>query len=476
MKHKLISLGSLALLCPSVLALTSCSNNTIVIANFESYMSTDLIDAVEKKFHDQAQFLYYGTNEDIDRKFDRNYDVATPSSYQAINMIKRGSIHRIDWSVFDLYKPDQEHITKNKINNGHDALKLFTKPIQIIIEEQSKDIFQPDANGYIPNLLDYCIPYFLQSWIFAYKGDKIKDLEQNSTWVQTIDKISNKSATGDKRFKNTKLACIDDVRSLYGISHLIENERNAIPAEDWTVNPSENDNRYQYEITYKNLKDSFLKNSFWLNSDSGSVLNSFADPNGDIGAFAYNGDILYACQGADTYDVDYNNDNVHVITPNQNLLAIDMMVINAKANGEHLNKIYEMLKFMLLDGVDSTNEITERDKNGSYVKGPMCNFESVQYTDVFKTINDYVNKKDNDSRPAQDSYFGLMFDWEKEEGETDEAYNKRINNQYAKINLWLSIYNVPDMSSYINFIEKPINGHQKSDMYGAYVKTIKNGL
>ena len=55
----------------SIISLTSCAgNNMIVLANFESYMSPDLID----KYDGRVNFLYYQTNEEIESKFKGYYD------------------------------------------------------------------------------------------------------------------------------------------------------------------------------------------------------------------------------------------------------------------------------------------------------------------------------------------------------------------------------------------------------------------
>jgi len=63
----------------------------------------------------------------------------------------------------------------NLITNGTDALSLFIDPIQNIIKGTTNiysNLFKPEEN-----LLDYCIPYFLQSFMFAYKGDAISELD-----------------------------------------------------------------------------------------------------------------------------------------------------------------------------------------------------------------------------------------------------------------------------------------------------------
>ena len=149
-KYILNPLLILSLFVCAVTPLTSCSgDNKIVLANFESYMSSDLID----KYDNDVTFLYYQTNEEIQSKYHRYYDLAIPSTYEVISLMENKWVQKIDWSIFDLHDHDG-----NPITNSTEALSLFTEPIQDII----KRITTVYANLFNPgeNLLDYCIPYF----------------------------------------------------------------------------------------------------------------------------------------------------------------------------------------------------------------------------------------------------------------------------------------------------------------------------
>ena len=80
------------------LVLTSCSRSGITVANFESYMSTDVIHNL-KHDHDiknSLNFSYYATNEDIETKFKRYYDIAIPSSYEVITLLMKNQLEKID--------------------------------------------------------------------------------------------------------------------------------------------------------------------------------------------------------------------------------------------------------------------------------------------------------------------------------------------------------------------------------------------
>jgi spermidine/putrescine-binding protein len=84
---------------PMVSLLTSCSNsNDIIFANFESYMNPDVMDRVQGEA--PTQFISYGTNEELQSKFDRYYDISIPSSYEAIPLMRQGSLLPIDYSRF----------------------------------------------------------------------------------------------------------------------------------------------------------------------------------------------------------------------------------------------------------------------------------------------------------------------------------------------------------------------------------------
>ena len=92
---------ALTLTTPIGVALSSgCSNYSIVVANFESYMSYDLMDEATNEF--RCQFLYYDTNETLETKFASHYDIAFPSSYECMTLKQKGQLSKIDWSMFEI--------------------------------------------------------------------------------------------------------------------------------------------------------------------------------------------------------------------------------------------------------------------------------------------------------------------------------------------------------------------------------------
>ncbi|GHU47812.1 hypothetical protein FACS1894218_3060 [Bacilli bacterium] len=69
----------------SPILLTSCDSNGIVFADYESYISENLIGTMHNKWG--VDMMYYSTNEDVQAKFKNSYDVAIPSTYTVLDMI-----------------------------------------------------------------------------------------------------------------------------------------------------------------------------------------------------------------------------------------------------------------------------------------------------------------------------------------------------------------------------------------------------
>jgi spermidine/putrescine-binding protein len=77
----------------SILSLTSClDGGMIILANFESYMDSDLID----KYNGQVNFLNYQTNKKIESKYKGYYDLAIPPAYEVITLMEKQCVQKID--------------------------------------------------------------------------------------------------------------------------------------------------------------------------------------------------------------------------------------------------------------------------------------------------------------------------------------------------------------------------------------------
>lgn len=413
--------------------LTSCSNNgSITVANFESYMSPQLMNKIRSQIGSSLSYVYYGTNEDIEMKFDRYYDVAIPSTYEVINLLNGDELLKIDWPKFAI----------PGVNNADDAYALLfsdtTKAYLDNVNSYVENTFPQWSNF---NILNYAIPYFLQDWSFAYKGDEISGLENVHNWNDLIHQIN--ATNLDDRFKpqkNPKMSMVDDSRSVYSMCRLLETGNNVNP-------PDGNVSIDQFKNTYRKMTDQYNngKSYFYLNTDSANVLYTIADPNGSNGGIAYNGDLLYAALGGGNseWDDQWNDDNFHIVKPDASPVALDMMVINkrvAKKSNDKVNDIYQIVKNICLDGATS-NDISLTDDNGNYVYGPMMNFDFVLYTSTLKKIDDYVIDPQG--------YF----------------------SEYSDSDLLKKIYTIdPDRFTNNTLIEQPISNIDKSNMYEAYLR------
>ena len=436
---KLLTFSSVAVGCAPLFS--GCVNSDwVVLANFESYMSTDII----QKYGKDVSFLYYQTNEDVETKYHSYYDVAIPSTYEAITLIKKNWVQKIDWKIFDL------HYDGKLITNGVEALNLFTDNIIDIINaetEMYRDLF---PNG--QNLLDYCIPYFLQRFMFAYKGSEISDFQNANNWEQFTNIIGNKTNPNINPIfipsPGNHIGCIDDSRTFYSLCNLIKIQKQYPDnPEKWTINPEvPNKTIEQINQDFEFITDKFTPGHFYFNTDSNEIIQSLSSPNNNKSSFAYNGDILYAAMGADLYKP-YNQDNFHIDNLDAAPLALDAVVINNKnANNQtKMNKIYSIIKSLFLDHVDSV-DISAMDDDGNYIYDPMINFDFVKYTNPFKTINDYVINGD---------YFS----------DIDPTYTQ------SQIQLFKNIYDIK-MNPNIKIeklVEVPLNNLFKSNIHWSYI-------
>jgi spermidine/putrescine-binding protein len=118
------AIGTCGILIVPMFLSTSCSIGKITFANFESYMDSDLI----KRYSSQASFVYYSTNEDIELKFKKSYDIAVPTCYEVLNLLRKDELERIDWPKFNLNYNQGEEI----IQNGDEVEEnLLTLPTEI---------------------------------------------------------------------------------------------------------------------------------------------------------------------------------------------------------------------------------------------------------------------------------------------------------------------------------------------------------
>lgn len=428
--------------------LSSCSfNNQIYFANFESYISPDLMEELEGEFKN-LKFRFYDTNETLERNFTRNYDIATPSSYIVQKFIDENKIAKIEWDRFNLTYFDENTQQEKKVNNSNDALNLFNEDIQSILKQ---NFIKTGVD-----LLDYAVPYFAQDFVLGYKNEKIPEPLGGWTW----DHIAN--YFGDNVGKNkkyNKIVMIDDYRSVYSIPRLIETKNDLQPSVNLGGSPNDIHSIDSFKKTYNNFFGKFKnKNSFLLNSDSNNVLNDFTSEKGSDVGIMYNGDLLFSVLGGDEFpdpeDNPFFNDedneenfNVHFIRPNNTLMALDMLVINK--NSKHIDDSHEIIKKIALEGSSYGEDITKTvdDEDESYYYGPMKNFDYILYTSPLKKIYDHVVDKD-------DGYFSYLIDGEK-------PYSQ------AFVDFCIEIFDSFKTTSK-NMIEKNLSDINKSNMYYAF--------
>lgn len=198
-------------------------------------MYSDLID----KYDGKVNFLYYQTNEEIESKYKRYYDLVIPSTYEIITLMEKQWVQKKDWARFELHDKDD-----NLITNGLKALSLFTEPIQHIIENENEiyaNLFNSDEN-----ILDYWIPYFLQNFMFAYKGDTIPEFDNAANWGVYTNFIGDKTNPNlhdiFKPIKTSLNGFIDDGRAFYDLCHLIKTQKvNPDNPEMWNISPDNDD-------------------------------------------------------------------------------------------------------------------------------------------------------------------------------------------------------------------------------------------
>ncbi|MDE5767569.1 MAG: hypothetical protein K2H56_03395 [Malacoplasma sp.] len=436
--------------------LTSCSaNEGFYFANFESYISQDLLDELESGkligFNgtqiDDFNYRTFTTNEDLERNFVTNYNMAVPSTYLTVKLANEGQLLPIDWKKFNLYKLDENGMrTNEKIEKASDALTLFTPQVRSILLTYSlEEAYAKDKNFNIDpcgGLLNYCVPYFLQNFGFAYKtsdGKSWDEFNSEYSWKTIVDSIKKH----DNYVK--KVSAVDDSRTLYSIGRLVEtNDQNINPGPlqpQLSTTYETVDTEINYSKTYQNLITGMPRNKYYLNSDSNNVLNSFAALNGSEAIFSYNGDILFGIQGGDNYAYDEkdpsdfqkwienyidksaisdeNNQEknqeffIKNVSPNNSFLLLDTMVINRNRvkSEKEKNLAYSILYKIGLEGSDlslykdskkteySDSAIFEEniDENGdkSFLYGPAQNFDYVQYTSPLLTLNAYVLNSDS---------------------------------------------------------------------------------
>lgn len=469
------------------------------MANYENYISDDLlaelengattsnllIDNQETEVEiNNFNFRTYSTNEDLERNFKTNYDVAIPSTYLAAKLANKGELQLINWEKFNLYKLDENGVqTKDKIKTSVDALSLFSLHARKELAAYDlTDAFARDQvseNLKSAGLLNYCVPYFIQDVSFGYNlKNNIFQNTSDYSWLNIKNTLNNNINNGNIK----RVATVDDYSTLYPIGRLIETNNDRVNPGDHVT--SSQLTPYQGGLTIEEATNTFKemfgdsnkKNAFLFNSDSNILLNDFAADNSQA-IISYNGDLFFAMQGGDIFSsttnkntfarwltnhIENNQLTLKAVKSPSTLSVMDCMVINKnRMNDEnHENTAYSVIKKIALEGSDQSlytnaskttyneNSIQEVDETDNYVYGPMQNFDYINYTSPLLTLNAYVlnsssaqaagnaNDKSLSTTLQNNGYLTDLYSWLKDENILEDS----LYNQY--IDLLVSIYNV----------------------------------
>ncbi len=395
LKKTLLILGSI-LLSGSFIALPfsllSINTNSIVIGNFQSYMSPTVMENLSKEYN--INWQYYSSNAEIPTYIqNKTLDLAVATNNMVAQLIVQDSIQPIEWERFGLINPKT-----NKIITDYSELENFVTPIMwSLCEIIGKSIG-------INNLLEYCIPYFCQDLVFGYNGKQIDDerMDENSNFQNIFSYITDINIKNNRFLSgNSSVMMIKDARTVFDVCNLMTNDdinpTGALISKDKKNNMtsptiSEMDKIYNKIWDYYNPIAN--KNTITFNSDSNVILNKFA--NNEInGAFFYNGDAIYSLIGGDNISIDeYSSDqinewvnNKHIIIPSgiNNFIAMDAFVINKSLDSSKKDDVYEIIKNISLD-FNNKNV----DQNDEYESLTLQNFDYVNYTSCYIDLYNYV--------------------------------------------------------------------------------------
>lgn len=373
---KYVSFGILAtaLIVPIPLLIYSTTSNTrnFVLGNYQSYMSPTVMKELNKQYG--LEFDYFETSEDVKKLLKKNtIDISNTTSYDLVDLVKENLVSKVDWKKFNLQIDDPNNPNVSiPIENANDALQLFTMPTQEVLTSYSID-------NVAINLLDYGIPYFIQDLVFVYRGQQISQLTGTVNWQDVLDVIST-----EERFKPKQapqIISLDDPRTMYSIPRSIQTSPS-------NINPDTNATIDDLQSTYELLSDSLNKlgsNAINLNSDSNTVLNIIATGQMN-GGFMFNGDAIYASYGGDN-KVTIDENDFHVVKPENTVVALDMMVMNSQMNDtSKIDKSYDIFKQLCLNnGNFKATDVNPDNPSLTYE-----NFDEVNYTPTLNVIYEYV--------------------------------------------------------------------------------------
>lgn len=372
-------------------SLLSVSSNSIVIGNFQSYMSPTLMDSLNKDY--DINWQYYSSNAEIPTYIqNKTLDIAVATNNMVGQLIVQDSIQKIEWERFNITTP-----SGTIVKNYNDLKEIVTPATWSLCEIIGQLIG-------IENLLEYCIPYFSQDLVFGYNGPIITDfdLKPNCNFNDIFSYITDTSIPNNRFLENnSSVMMIKDARTVFDICNLIDgkniNPQDAIISinnKNNNSSPTIDEMNEIYNSIYNYYSGISNKNIITFNSDSNIVLNKFA--NNEInGAFFYNGDAIYSLMGGDSISIadeytdqqiDEWTNNKHVIIPEQNFIAMDAFVISKTLDSSKKDQVYNIIKSISLD----FDNLFEVDQEDNFLSPTMQNFDYVNYTPCYSQLYDYV--------------------------------------------------------------------------------------
>lgn len=353
--------------------------NDFVFGNFNSYISEDVRKDLTNEYN--IKWQYYASNAQIPTFIqNKTLDIAIATNNTIGKLIDENLLKPIPWDKFQITKDDG-----TTVKSYLDLKNIVTPAVWNICE-----IIAQNIDG-VDNILEYTVPYFMQNFVFSYRGKQIEKLNENSNFKEIFDFISN-DAEFTSKFSNVMM--IEDARSIYDVSRLIDENSDINPIEGLDTSISKINSSFDNIANYYSASNK--KNILTFNADSSIVLNKIA-LNQSKGAFMYNGDAIYAALGGDNPSTspnlpNFENDpDFHVIVPANTFYALDGIVINKDISDVKMKKAINIINQLCLSGLSAGENISEYDnKIDDYKYMSTRNFNFVNYTPCYSKLYDYT--------------------------------------------------------------------------------------
>lgn len=345
-----------------------------VFGNFNSYIGEEIRQEITQKYN--IKWQYYGSNAQIPTFIqNKTLDVAIATNNTIGKLVEDDSIQPIPWDKFELIKSDGQ-----LVKNYSDMQEFVTPFTWVVCEIIGKEL------GF-NNLLEYTVPYFMQNFVFAYRGNQINELTHTSSFKEIFDFISNSNEFTSKK---SSVMFIEDSRTIYNVASLIANPTASINPTAINETISKINEVYNNITNYYSSYDK--KNILTFNADSSIVLNKLA-LNQSKASFMYNGDAIYAALGGDNVNStelpNFENQDFYTIVPKENFYALDGFVINKSMNPNKMDKAIELIKEISLSGLNPGEKINDV-SNDEYIYTSTRNFEAINYTPCYTKLYDYA--------------------------------------------------------------------------------------